>query len=414
MRILLTIFGLLLVCSANLSAQDDFRSLDASTYNYYLKGDYKNLKKTSDSLLDQGIDYYYLRMRMGILSFNNQLYYSALKNFNKALEYNSIDTLSREYIYYCFLYSGRKADAVLYLKSIPIDDITGTLRSVDRSGPKEFYFRSSVSGSDVTRYTFNRLYYETVKSSISLSAGFETYFFKRLKGSFSFTNYLKSGTVYSESFPRGTALNLIQNQVYTSLTAYSFPGWEFTGFSHIAFFRDITINNQFTSNYTLGAGISRTLFRIRAGANFSISNFGSSNQVRGEGYITYLPNGNLNLYFTSGAMYQIDNHWGSTYQINEEIGFNVLKSLWIESGILNGNSFLYARNQGSVMNNSFSVPSVSVYGNVIFFPSKKLCITLTPFYVENNIYSWDLKTYIKADKLTPSSFGGAVKIIYKY
>lgn len=118
---------MVLAFSANLSAQTDFNTLDKKSYDYYIKGDYKNLKKTADSMFSQGIDYYYLRMRLGILAYNKQQYSDALRHFTKALEFNSSDTISREYIYSSYLFSGRKADANLYLESIPRDNKNITL-----------------------------------------------------------------------------------------------------------------------------------------------------------------------------------------------------------------------------------------------------------------------------------------------
>ena len=100
MRRLLIIAATLMAISTKLLAQNDFLSIDKQTYDYYMNGDYRNLKRTADTMLSQGMDYYYLRMRLGILSYNNELYSSALKHFNRALEFNSGDTLSREYIYY--------------------------------------------------------------------------------------------------------------------------------------------------------------------------------------------------------------------------------------------------------------------------------------------------------------------------
>jgi hypothetical protein len=85
----------------------------------------------------------------------------------------------------------------------------------------------------------------------------------------------------------------------------------------------------------------------------------------------------------------------------------------MESGIIKGNSFLYARNQGYLMNNSFLIPTTTIYSNIIILPGKQLSITITPFLSENNIYSWDLKAYKRIDKLTLQSFGSSIKITYK-
>lgn len=414
MRILLIIMTMLEIFSIEMSAQDDFVKLDRQTYDYYLKGDYKNLSCTAERMISQGIDYYYLRMRLGILSYNKQLYYNALKHFNKALEFNSLDTVSRKYIYYSYLFSGRKADANLYLKSVSGALDNNKSRLKERYQSQEFYAATTVSYSNISLYRINNLYYEAIKNSLNINAGFESYFLKRFKGTFSYTNFRKSGTVYSASFPDGKDLNFSQDQVYVKLTGYIFPGWEFSGFSQFAFFNDILINGQKTTEYLGGAGISKNGWKIRTGVNISLSNFSNSTQTRAEGYVTWLPGGNLNLYFTSGGMYQSDKTWGNTYQINQDVGFRINKSLWMESGINVGNSFLYARNQGFMMNNSFLIPATTIYGNIICFLNKNFSISLTPFYIEYQSYSWDLDAFTRTGKLINNSLGGSIKLKYKY
>ena len=423
MRILLTITLTLLVLSADLFAQNDFLTLDKKTYDFYFKGDYKNLKKTADAMLLKGIDYYYLRMRLGMLAYNKQLYSSAFKQFSRALKFNPMDTISREYIYYSYLFSGRKPDADFYLMSIPDDKKNNALKSLGNPVlSPAVYLGSSASGYDVPLHLNNNLYYEAVKSSLSMNAGFETCFLSRFKGTFAFTHFMKTGTVYSADDVSGKDLNFNQNQVYAKLTGYVFPGWEFSGFGHIAFYTDAVTQgppgNRRTINvakteYVYGAGISKNGWKIRTGANFSLSNFSNSNQIRGEAYLTYLPFGNLNLYLTSGWMGQTDTNWGGTYQVNEEIGLKVFKFLWLESGIIKGTSFLYARNQGSFMNNSFQIPATTIYGNFVILPGNHFVITITPLYIQNFLYSQDLTAYTMTDKQTSFSSGGTIKITYK-
>ena len=140
MRIILIIPVILLVLCTKLDGQIDFKALDSRTYDYYLKGDYINLKKAADTMLLQGIDYYYLRERLGITEYYKQFYSSAVKDFSRAIEFNSLDTMSREYIYYSYLFSGRKSDAILYLRSIPDDKKNTSLRKEDVPSSSEFFF----------------------------------------------------------------------------------------------------------------------------------------------------------------------------------------------------------------------------------------------------------------------------------
>ena len=406
--------------SNNLFAQNDFITLDKQTYDYYLKGDYKNLKKTGDKMLLQGIDYYYLRIRLGMLGFSNQRYSSAIKHFKKAIQFNSWDTISNEFIYYSYLYLGRRNDANLYLESIPWEKRNNTLKSINNHKLQELYLSSSASGYDVTLYDTRSDYYEAVKSSLSINTGFEYYFSPYFKGNFAYSNFRKSGTVYSSTLTTGGNLDYTQNQLYIKLTGYILPGWEFSGFGHLAFYTDGSSQQgngrsrmKIKTEYLGGAGLSRNGGKIRTGINASFSNFASSSQIRGEGYLTYLPFGNLNLYFTTGGMYQTDKHWGETYQANQEVGVKVLKFLWLESGIAIGNSFLYARNQGLSMNNSYQIPATTAYGNLIFLLGRKFGITLSPYYSLNHFYSWDLNAYSRYDKLSLNSYGCSIKLTFK-
>jgi hypothetical protein len=422
MRIVLITAALLMAFFAKLYAQKDFVTYDRQTYEYYIKGDYKNLKKTADTMFSQGMDYYFLRIRLGVLAYNKQLYSSALKHFDRALKFNSLDTISNEYIYNSYILSGRNEDAKLFLESIPLSKKNFALKSIGKPGFSDFFVGSSVSLYDAIHFKTTRLYHEAIKNSFSINAGFESYLFRRLKGTFVFTNYRKSGTLFAALDTSGAELKLTQSQLYVRLTGYVLAGWEFSGFGQIAVYSETLPSLQpgnvrstvsKSAEYVGGVGISKNGWKIRTGANLSFSNFSNSNQIRGEGYFTYLPFGNLNLYLILGGMYQSDLNWGPTYQINTEIGFKVSKFLWIEPGIGNGNSFFYARNMGYVMNNSFQIPAITYYGNIIVLTGKKYSVTLTPYFTENQNYYWNLNTYNRITLPNNNSFGGAIKLIYK-
>lgn len=422
MRNVLIITVILIVSPIVLFAQNDFATLDKQTYDYYLKGDYKNLKITGGKMLSNGIDYYYLRMRMGILAFNNQHYSSSFKHFTKAIHFNSWDTVSRSYIYYSYLNSGRKNDAKLYLETIPWDKRNNDLRSIEKHVLHEAYLNVSTANYDVKYYDTRVDNYEAVKNFLIVDFGIEAMFSPSFKGSFAYSNVRKTGTEYSKANTSGTNLNFSQNQLYFKLAGFKFPGWEFSGFGHIVFYSVGSSQSQqggrnaatqYKSEYLGGLGVSKNGWRLRASVSASISNFGGSSQVRGEGFLTYLPFGNLNFYLTSGGMFQKDKNWGETYQINQEVGFKLAKYFWLESGVVAGNSFLYSKNQGFILNNSFQVPVTSVYGNLIFLLGKKFSITLTPQYNMYHIYTWDLNNFNRYDKLNLGSIGGAIKLTFK-
>lgn len=425
MRKYLTTTALLLTLSVAVFAQDDFISLDKQSYDCYMRGDYKNLKKVGNELLAKGIDYYYLRMRLGILAYNNQRYPSAVRHFKRALDLSLMDTISREYIYFSYLFSGRDADANLYLESIPWDKRNSTLQSIAKPGLVDLFAGGSITAYNGTSYIpsiVSNQYYEDVKDGLGFSAGLASYFSSHLKADFVYSRYQKSGTVYSSQSPAGRNLDFVQNQVYAKLTEYLFPGWAISGFGHLALYSDGRSvsqqgngrsSKQTKTEYIGGVGLSKSGWKVRVGANVSFSNFSGSSQTRGEGYLTYLPFGNLNLYLTSGGMYQTDKHWGNSYQVNQEVGFKVFKFLWMELGVVGGDAFLYARNQGLAMNNSFQVPATTAYSNLIVLLGKHVSVNLSPYYSENNLYLWNFDTYSKTNRQAVNAFGCSFKLTYK-
>jgi hypothetical protein len=420
MRTVLIILALVLSSSLAYS-QNDFRELDMKSRDYFEKGDYSNLKKTSDLMLASGMDYYYLRLRLGIMAFRRGQYSLAVDNLSRALKFSSLDTISREYIYYSYLLSGRKGDADLYLLSMPVQYKSTHFTSSQNQLLTNVFGGSVINGYDYFNYNKNKLYYEAVKYCYSFNAGFETSFMNRFKGTFMFTNLRKTGMVYSAVDSTGKNLDFSQNQVYVKLSGNLFPGWVISGFGHFAFYTEVvpsprpfrlatTITQK--TEYAAGAGLSKNFWKIRAGANVSASNFENSNQIRGEGYLVYLPSANLDLYFTTGGMLQYDSKWGNTYQINEEVGIKLSNKIWLETGLMAGNSFHYVRNEGSLMNNSFIIPSTTVYCNLVMMPWKKITLNISPSYSRVINYSWNLSSLYRDYELDLNSYGIVIKIIY--
>ncbi|MCA1746173.1 MAG: tetratricopeptide repeat protein, partial [Bacteroidales bacterium] len=89
-----------------------FVQADTTTYNQYLRGDWKELTISGKEALDAGIDYYYLQMRMAYAWFSMGRYRQAIKYYRNALGHNSHDPIANEYLYYAYKYSGRDNDAL--------------------------------------------------------------------------------------------------------------------------------------------------------------------------------------------------------------------------------------------------------------------------------------------------------------
>jgi len=106
-RYLIFIFFLF---SVSLNAQNsrDFNNVDSLTYSYYISGNWNSLIRLGKEAIASDIDYKYLRQRIGYASFALGNYSVAKYNFEKALEFDSFDQFSLEFLYYSFLNSGKE------------------------------------------------------------------------------------------------------------------------------------------------------------------------------------------------------------------------------------------------------------------------------------------------------------------
>lgn len=103
----------ILLLNTNLFAQDtlNFTNVDKQTYDYYLAKDWYNLIPLAEKAISKNIDYYYLRMRLGIAQYELKQYDKSTENFKKALEFNNGDELTLEYLYYSYIFSEKYAEA---------------------------------------------------------------------------------------------------------------------------------------------------------------------------------------------------------------------------------------------------------------------------------------------------------------
>ncbi len=99
----------------------DFRKLDSATYALYKNASWDSLVKMGRKGIKNDLDYYYLRMRMGIANFELGKYTFSAPHFEKALQFNSQDRTAGYYLYKSFLYSGKKSRANRFARSFSKD-----------------------------------------------------------------------------------------------------------------------------------------------------------------------------------------------------------------------------------------------------------------------------------------------------
>jgi hypothetical protein len=86
----------------------NFKTVDSTTYSLYTGGEWKKLLENGRKGIKQGVDYYYLRMRMGLANYNAGQYIFSAKHFSRALDFNHSDWPAKYYLYASYLYSGKQ------------------------------------------------------------------------------------------------------------------------------------------------------------------------------------------------------------------------------------------------------------------------------------------------------------------
>ena len=118
MRFILIILLISLASLSGTANNLDFPTADMLTYRYYQEKKWDSVIMIGKQALRQDIDFYYLRVRLGIAYFEKQEYLPAATHLKKARQYNSEDPVIANYLYYAYLYSNREEEAALLLPSM--------------------------------------------------------------------------------------------------------------------------------------------------------------------------------------------------------------------------------------------------------------------------------------------------------
>ena len=99
MRKVAFILFLLLVVSTFLSGQESRQlvNYEKKTFELYNQKNWSELIRWGKKAIENGNDYFYMRMRLGIAFYERGNYHRALIHFNKAGEFNPNDPYLLEY-----------------------------------------------------------------------------------------------------------------------------------------------------------------------------------------------------------------------------------------------------------------------------------------------------------------------------
>ncbi|RLD76585.1 MAG: hypothetical protein DRJ15_15065, partial [Bacteroidetes bacterium] len=106
---------LLLLFASTAKSQSDltYKQVDSIMYVDFTTENWDEVIRAGKDALQNNIDYFYLRMRMGIACYNTGNYRSAAGHLVKAGDFNPGYWLVKDYLYHSYLYSGQHDEAAL-------------------------------------------------------------------------------------------------------------------------------------------------------------------------------------------------------------------------------------------------------------------------------------------------------------
>ena len=117
-----TLFLLIWLGSLAGQSERDFTFYEDSTLSLYQQARWDQLAPLAREALQEGFDYYYLRMRLGIAYFETKRPQRAIPQFYRALRHNTEDPVAGEYLYYSLLYAGRADEARLFADAFSVKE----------------------------------------------------------------------------------------------------------------------------------------------------------------------------------------------------------------------------------------------------------------------------------------------------
>ena len=384
----------------------EFAKTDSITFALYEKQQWDELIEVGEAAIKKGIDFYYLRMRLGIARYELKNYRHAIPHFENAIKVYPEDQLAAEYLYYSYLFAGRKNDS---RRTMPLlNETTKTKMGLDKTSfLNEIYFEGGPAMSNIStleKNWQNPAPADSIYSSTTYFKGYN-YFHGGIR-----LNILPNLSIYQgygllkadaqqnirdfeteyEPFNRVAR----QDEYYGNIELSLKKGFKFTGAAHFFWIEydrrdydasvyppvldtvansddDYVLSLSAIKDFTFGSlNISGTYGRLEKD---TITQLGAS--------FAYFPFGNINLYGATGLV----NIWdveGSRTVFTQEIGGRIYKNLWFEGSATIGQLQNYAEKNAFVIYNAPEKINNKYEAVLIYAAPKHLEISLRYRYME--------------------------------
>lgn len=308
-----------------LSFELQAQAIEDSSYQYYLNAKHDEQIELGKSALKQGIDYYYLRYRLGVAYMGKRNFRKAIQQFDKALKMNSGSYEAKSMIRDCALAAGMEK---LELYSRPFTGAkTGFMQQV--------YLESGMKQSSLTDTIGNPVFGQlglqvALGPSVSLFAG------------------------YALAYQNNLTLNFRQHQLYSHLTIKPGIAWQVSAFgsgmvANVALNQSDSVFNEFSG--LAGVSIQKSSGNWEWSLGAGIGNLNKLRQIQGGLTLTWYPLGNDLFNLRCMNHLQVQNA-SLTPIICPSTTVKLFKNCWLKAEYLRANSTNVWEQDGYILNNN--------------------------------------------------------------
>lgn len=356
---LLPVVLILLMITSAIAGKITDINYETLTLRLYYEQKWDSLLTIGEEAIDNGYDYYYMRVRVGEAAFYKQRYVRAAGHFEKALQFNNQDEYATRLLYKSYHYSGRADEARWLMRKLPVA-MAADIGRADRK--PELYMEAGPAFTDhVKQFEKNRQAGPGTYSEVFLNRN---------------SQYLLAGADFPVGYKMGLnfaagALNFNKNRQVAiafidslagdysvvQFEAYMSPSFNITSRIKVspAFrFVNVSLSNPLKSedvivqqiigpsgtfnynDYAFGGEVSYSAPRWTFSAGAWSLMVDRQKFTQASGTVFLKPFGNLNLYSSTSVNLR-STSYAKDYIIYQMIGGRIYHELWGEAFMSWGN-----------------------------------------------------------------------------
>jgi hypothetical protein len=411
-----------------------FKKVDSTTYALYLKQDWKSLITLGEKSRAEGIDFYYLKVRMGIAYYKGGKMLSAIKFLEEANKIDSYDVVVQEYLYWAYKFGGLVLESRLFYTKmskglqdkikLDLPFVTAIDLSILATNNLDYSKMLETDGTsesgDIRYFTEN---YQLFSLGMSHPLSKKVNFYQRLSvlPTASFQQENASGELVNNAY-KGT-----ETRYYANATVALGNRLYLDTYFNVLFGKYDNLNTDnglsgrgprggLTSstsptirytNFVFGGSLTKASYYVRNTVNISVSNLNGYNQFQGGYTLSLYPLGNT-LLVPFGAIQYHNENTNSNIVYTGGLSLNTKKMSITGYGNI-GNIRNFIANSGAIIYNQTET-ALSEYGLTLQFYTKNVIVKVGYSFMEmeDNYSNQNRETISKVFNFNQQNITGGV------